>query len=422
MKILWISHLLPFPPKGGVMQRSYNLLHELCKYNDIDFLTFYQTAHHALPENLLRTGIDELNKFCNVIGVYPVPGDQYKWKKILNVVAGLLTKDPYMIWWLRDKRFSNALIDAVTKKEYDVYYFDTLGLAQYLHSLPENKGLTVLNHHNIESQLIHRRAKNETNIFRSFYFAMEARKRRKYERNICHQFKHNVVVSHIDKKRLLSITGKISCSEVPNGVDINYFKTTGVKQKENRIIFIGGLTFYPNIAAVRFILKNIWPCLKTQSPSLKFYIVGRQPPKDVRRIAELDQSVVVTGYVDDIRPLMEKSAVYVCPITDGGGTKLKILDALAMEKALVAHPIACEGIDVTDGKDVFLANTPQQFIKKIIQLLDDPIRRTELGNKARYLIESKYSFNSIGKDFSDRLISLSVDMQVANKRKQVDSC
>jgi len=406
MKILWISHLLSYPPKGGVMQRSFNMLRELCRYNDVDFLTFYQTAHHVFPGNSLENGKKEISKLCNLMGVYPVPGDHSRLRKILNIMAGLTTKDPYMIWWLRNSSFLRAVHEASMKGNYDIFYFDTIALSQYLDALTKGKGATVLNHHNIESRLMHRRSKNEKSILKSLYFSMEGKKREKYERQLCPRFDHNIVVSQLDKDRFREINGDLSCSVVPNGVDLKYFKPVGIEQKDNSIIFVGGLTFYPNIAAVRFILRYVWKPLKKKRPFLKFYIVGKFPPEDVRKATESDPSIIVTGYVDDIRPLMEKAAVYVCPITDGGGTRLKILDALAMEKALVAHPVACEGIDVTDGIDVVLANSPEQFVESIDQLLGNPDRRKALGERGRLLIESKYSYEAIGKDFHNTLTCL----------------
>ena len=406
MNILWISHLLPYPPKGGVMQRSFNILRELCKYNNVYFLTFYQAVHHILPDNSLKAGKKEMEKFCKILGVYPIPSDHSRLRKLSNIVAGFITQKPYMIWWLKNRTFSKAVYEAATMKEYDIYYFDTIALAQYLNAIPKGTGVTILNHHNIESQLMLRRSQNEKKLFKTLYFQMEGKKRGQNEQQMCSLFDHNIVVSDLDNDRLVKIAGVEACSVVPNGVDLEYFKPVGLTQDNDRIIFVGGLTFYPNIAAIRFFLRYVWKPLKAKRPLLKFYIVGRFPPEDVRRAAELDPSIIVTGFVDDIRPLMEKAAVYVCPISDGGGTKLKILDALAMKKAIVAHPVACEGIDVTEERDIVFAKSPNQFVHSIDQLLTDCDRRKMLGENGRNLIKLKYSFETIGKNFHNTLLGL----------------
>jgi glycosyltransferase involved in cell wall biosynthesis len=404
MKILWISHLLPYPPKGGVMQRSYNMLREISKYNDVDFITLYQKAHHLpLVEESLEAGIKDISSFAKVLGVYSVCSDCRKINKIFNLSAGLITTYPYMYWWLKSRTFSNAIRLAVEENEYDIYYFDTIALSQYLTVLIEKKGIKVINHHNIESQVMYRRSNKEKNIFKSLYFLNEARKRKNLEKNKCRLFDHNIVVSSLDKNRLEKITGKISCSIVPNGVDLDYFMPRGIAQNKNQMIFIGGLTFYPNIAAIRFILDEVWTPLKKKFPTVKFYIVGRNPPEDIKAFAQIDPSVVVTGFVDDIRKLMEESSVYVCPITDGGGTRLKILDALAMGKALVAHPIACEGIDVIHNKNVLLAKNTDEFINFISLFFHDSNKRIDFGKQARELIKEKYSYEKIGLDLHDDL-------------------
>ena len=397
MKILWVSHLLPYPPKGGVMQRSYNLLYQVSKDNEVDFIALSQKSHHVRKGASVEVGKDVLGEFCDVIDVMPIKSDSSIFRKHFNIAAGFVAREPYMVWWLRSKEFRKALAVAIEKTDYDVYYFDTLGLAQYYELVAQKNGVKILNHHNIESQLILRRSKKEKNIFKSFYYSVEAAKRQRYEKQMCPLFDHNVAVSELDRKRLEKITGQLSSSVVANGVDIEYFKPSGIEQKRHRIIFIGGLTFYPNIDAIRFILGEVWGLLKEKFPEVEFYIIGRNPPKDILNAAELDPSIVVTGFVEDIRTLIEEATVYVCPITDGGGTRLKILDALAMGKAIVAHPIACEGIDVTDGKDVLFARTPQEYVDCITQLFYDEKLRNRLGENGRELIVYGYSYESIGK-------------------------
>lgn len=406
MKILWISHLLPYPPKGGVMQRSYNILKELSKYNEVDFLTLYQKGHHKLIGNSVESAVENINKISNILGVFPIKSDEKKIFKLYNILMGYLTNKPYMVWWLHNKDFEKEIYQLSRKKKYDIFFFDTLGLAQYIDSIPSNAGKIILNHHNIESHLMYRRAKNENNKLKSHYFHFEGKKRNKYEISKCALCDLNLVVSDLDRDRFRDLIGNFECSVVPNGVDLEYFVSKGAQSTTKSLIFIGGLSFYPNIAAIRFVIKELWPTLKEKKPELKFYILGRNPPKDITELAKRDSSICVTGFLDDIRQFLEEATVYICPITDGGGTKLKILDALAMKKAIVAHPIACEGIDITDGEDVILANTPDEFIDRTIQLLDDHKKREMLGENARKLIQKKYSYECIGKELHATLKKL----------------
>lgn len=416
MKILWVSHLVPYPPKGGVMQRSYNIIRELSKYNQIDFISFYQKAHHILPGSEIDAGIIEIKKICRIVEIYEIPSDKFKMKKLLNIFLGLITSKPYNVWWLKSSEFANALRKTTKDADYDIYYFDTIALAQYLSNLSSKKGyapIKILNHHNIESQIMDRRSKKEKNVLKSFIFRLESKKRANYERRICRCFDRNVVVSELDGKRLKDIVGNIPCIIVPNGVDLEYFKSTGSVQRDNCIIFIGGLKFYPNISAIRFFLKDIWKNLKSKVPNIKFYIVGKFPPKDLIAASKKDKNIIVTGFVNDIRKLLEEATVYICPITDGGGTKLKILDALAMKKAIVAHPIACEGIDVTHGKNVMFATNENEFLSHIVELINNGKRRIQLGENARLLIEEKYAYDKICFKFNHEL-----DSYLNNSHKQ----
>ena len=172
------------------------------------------------------------------------------------------------------------------------------------------------------------------------------------------------------------------------------------------MIFVGGLSWYPNVAAVRFIIDEVWSRLEGEIDDVTMTVVGKKPPDWIVDFSKKNSKFSVTGFVDDVRPYMERAAVYVCPISDGGGTKLKILDALAMGKAIVAHPVACEGIDVEDGVNVIFATTPDEYIERIKLLFSDKDYRNLIGDNGRKLIQSKYNFIDIGKKLNRLYISL----------------
>ena len=169
------------------------------------------------------------------------------------------------------------------------------------------------------------------------------------------------------------------------------------------LVFVGTMNWYPNVQAMVYFLREIWPGLKARVTAATLDIAGSNPPECLVQMARSLPDVTVHGYLPDVRPLIDSAAVYICPIRDGGGTKLKILDAFAMQKCVVAHPIACEGIDVTAGKNVVLASTPAEFIHEIESLLQDDGRRNELARAARTLVETRYSYREIGARFSETL-------------------
>jgi len=210
--------------------------------------------------------------------------------------------------------------------------------------------------------------------------------------------------SDVDQRRLKEIAPDSRIEVVPNGVDVDYFRPlTGVEQVP-ALVFVGTLNWYPNIEAVRFIAFELWPLLKKELSGVTVDIIGANPPKDICDVAVSDPDFHVHGFVDDIRGLIDRAAIYVCPIRDGGGTKLKILDALAMQKAIVAHPIACEGIDVTNGENVVFAEEPLEYVNAIRRLLDDPAERQRLGRNARKCAVDRYSYENIGESLSNLYI------------------
>jgi len=191
--------------------------------------------------------------------------------------------------------------------------------------------------------------------------------------------------------------------EVPNGVDLDYFHPGSTPETPGRLVFAGRLSAYANRSAARAIARDIWPRVRSRVPDATLDIVGADPPPEAADLARSDPRVRVPGFVDDVRPYLDQAEVYVCPITDGGGTRLKVLDALAMGKAMVAHPVACEGIEVRDGESVLLATTPDAFAEKIAGLLADPDRRRSIGNAGRRLVQARYSYAGIGRRMADVL-------------------
>lgn len=212
----------------------------------------------------------------------------------------------------------------------------------------------------------------------------------------------NITCSEIDSERLAEVVGDVNCASIQNGVDIDYFKPMGNVRRENSLIFIGTMNWYPNVEAVEFVLNEIWSELRELYPDLTFDIVGGSPPDSIKRFDGVD-GVKVHGFVDEIRPLFDSAHLYICPIMDGGGTKLKILDAMAMGKAIVAHPVACEGIDVTDRKNVVFCENKKEYVAAIDMLLKNDEQVVNLGENARKLAVENYSFTGIGKRLSDLL-------------------
>jgi len=394
MKILWLSHILPYPPKGGVMQRSYNLIKEVAKENEVYLFAFNQKAWLPTKEDIIKAK-KEFERFCKKVEVFELPSDKSKAAWYSLVLKSFFSKDGYTINWTKSKTMMKKIKEFLATNHIDLIHFDTIGLAEYVKEIKEIP--KVLNHHNIESHMMLRRAKKEKNPLKKIYFLQEAIKLRKYEKQVCPNFNMNLVVSELDKERLLNIAPNSKVEVIPNGVDINYFKPLNSKIKRHNIVFAGRMNAYPNEDAVIWFLKEIWPLLKKEVPDATFTIAGRNPTPRIKKFAKNDPSILVTGYVDDIRPFIAQAEVYICPIRDGGGTKLKILDAMAMGKIIVTTTIGAEGLGVIHERHVLIANDPKISASQVLLVFNNPDLRKYLSQNARQLVEKKYSWEIIGK-------------------------
>ncbi len=382
-----------------MQQRSYNLLRELSRAHDVIFLAFNQKAH--LSDDGLFEAQAELSKFCHIQKVLPIPCDQHRFGKVVLAIRSLLTMLPYTINWLKSDDFRREVEGAVRQHKPDLVHFDTISLAPYITCV---QGVpTSLNHHNIESDMLLRRARNERSIAMKLYYWQEGKRLRQSERAWGGRSDVHLVCSAIDAQRLRRIVPGAAIRVIPNGVDLEYFSPSRVDSVpvEKSLIFAGRLNWYPNILAIRFLLDEVWPMLTSADPAISLVLVGKSPPRDLEMHFSASKRVKFTGFVPDVRPYLKSATVYVCPVFDGGGTKLKILDAMAMGCAIVAHPIACEGIEVQDGVHVLFASTAKEFVEKVMSLLGQSALRQQLGGAARRLVELKYSFTGIGKELSD---------------------
>ena len=409
LKILWLSHLVPYPPKAGVLLRSYHLVRETARRNELDLLAFSQRNLLEPIYDDVDAGLDEarvaLGEYCRSVEFVPLPSDGHRWGREMIALRALATGRAYNEVWATSRDYRARVREALATTRYDVVHFDTISLMQYADLVPPQCA-TVLDHHNVESHMLVRRAENEGHGLKRRYFGLEARRVEALERRWCPSVDLNIVCSDMDGERLGQVAPGAPVLTVPNGVDIDFFDAPAGGVRKPRIVFVGTLDWYPNTAAVRFIAHEIWPRLRERAPEMECDIIGGRPPDDLVALAKRDERFHVHGFVDDIHPWMEQAVCYVCPIRDGGGTKLKILDALAMSKALVAHPIACEGIDVTPGLDVVFAETPGDFVDAILRLADDPQLRHGLERNARRLATERYSFRAIGDAFQKALEGL----------------
>jgi glycosyltransferase involved in cell wall biosynthesis len=397
MQVLWISHAVPYPPKAGFLLRAFHLLRGVASRHTVDLIAFVQEPWLKTIYGDVETGLAEarreLGALCRSVHFLPIRSMAGPYGRHRTALRALLTSRSYTTTWLDQPDAVKLVQDLVAQHRYDLVHFDTIGLAPLARGIPRQ--LATLGHHNIESHLFMRRSQTERGTLQRWYFAREARLLREAEREAVSRFALQITCSDLDSERLREIDSRAVIECVPNGVDCDYFTPQEAEERPNSLVFVGTLNWHPNSDAMLFLLRDVWPLLKREVSDATLDIVGANAPKELVELAARSPDVCMHGFVPDVRPYIARASVFICPIMDGGGTKLKVLDAFAMGKTVLAHPIALEGIDVTPGSDVEVATTPEQFVSLAKQLFADAQRRQSTGAKARALVEQKYSFAAI---------------------------
>jgi len=391
VKLLWFSHFIPFPPVGGASQRSFNLLRQAAKSHEVSLVAFNLLGH---PETRLEEWRHELGKYCVSIDFWEMP---IRWKGAgwwARLAASSLDRVPYSC-----RSFSSSGLQARWRRTLErskgaVAHFDSIDLALFAGGAPSFR--KVLNHHNCESAMAHRRAQQEPSLLKRVYLLSQARRLARLEQRVCSLFDVNTAVSQLDAEALQGGSPQAHFHVVENGTDTSYFQPDAAPSEPDTIIFAGSLSWYANVSAVEYFVREIWPLVRTLNPVVRFLVAGQGAPGSLARRLSQDPRMALIADPQDIRPWIARASVFVCPILDGGGTKLKILDAMAMGKAIVATSMSCEGLEVKHDEHILIANTPQDFASMIALVLENRTLGQRLGAAARILVENRYSWDIVG--------------------------
>jgi glycosyltransferase involved in cell wall biosynthesis len=393
VRLVWFSHFVPYPPKGGNLQRSYNLIRQASRSHQVTLVALNFLGES--PERL-RSHTDELKKYCDRVEIWEVP---YQWRGLrwqLEALASPFFRDPFSCRALYSKELCSRWEQILREHPGALLHFDSIDLALYALSARDFR--KVLNHHNCESALAWRRAQQESNLLKKAFLSLQARKLVRMEQSICAQFDSNLVVSEEDGALLRVNQPRTHTHVVENGVDIGYFQPSSVQEEFETVAFTGMLNWYPNISGMCFFVREIWPLVKKSFAGSRLSIAGKRPSGEILELARKDSSITVVQNPDDMRPILARSAVVIVPLLDGGGTRLKILDAMAMGKAVVSTTIGCEGLRVTQGENIIIADSPRDFAERICFLFASIAHRARIGSAARVLVEREYSWDKIGRD------------------------
>ena len=375
LRVLVIDEEVPLPADSGKRIRTWSLLKTLAQRHEVTLLTYSDSTHD-----------DELRSaFIQPEAVSPAPVLSMP-TLYFRIFCNLFSRLPFSVEKHYSRRFADRLHDLLSVRKFDLVHCEWTPYAQYLQGISQP---TVIATHNVEAQIWSRRAQVARSLFAKAFFWTQALKMRSFERRVLASASAVTSVSELDSELMRAVTG-MDVTTVSNGVDVDFMEPSDIA--EEGILFLGSLDWQPNQDAVLYFVESILPLIRTSLPHTKITVVGRKPPVGFRR--SLENRVQLFCDVPDVRPTMAAAAVVVVPLRIGGGTRIKILEALSMRKAVVSTRVGAEGLDVIDGQHLLLADEPDEFADSVCRLLQNPELRDEMGRNGRRLVENRYAWSA----------------------------
>ena len=390
MNILIITPRVPYPPYRGDKLKVFNIGRELLKNNSITIITF-------LRNNEQLKDIEELKKHNFKVLYVKIS----LLESGLNVLKSIFTKIPFQVAWYKSKSMGKKIFDLLHSGNYDVAYFHLIRTAQYIPDKTSKiPALKVVDFTDAVSLYLNRFYSIEKNPIKKIFLGIEKKRIEKYER-IANKFDSVFICSEADRDYLRKQGVTANIKILRNGVDIKQFTSHKAEYDKNRIIFTGNMPYYANYDAAIYFAREIFPLVLKELPKAKFYIVGQNPPFRVRSLA--NQSIIVTGFVQDIKAEYLNSAVNVAPMRFGAGTLNKIIESLVLGVPVIATPIAVEGFPEEIKKIINVASGSKEFADEVIRYLKTPDLRHQFMGLDKSIIKEMLSWENIVNQFENDL-------------------
>lgn len=382
MKILFVSPYVPFPLDDGGKIRIFHLLKSLARRYNVTLLSLSDNSNDDKYKKIFH-------KFCKEVIFVKKKKRHFLY---LNKLVRIFIPLPSGILNEGEKSFEKVLNKILY--EYKIVHIEEESMFQYFEKFPNI--IKVLSLPKIQSYFLREEARYNTNILYKIYQYLESKKYYLFEKRVYKKSDKILVCSDIDKQRIHKIYKGTETAVIPNGVDISYFtKRKSNKSDISKIIFIGSFNYFPNIDASKFFIKNIFTMIVKKNPMIRFLFVGKGSEL-LKREYNKYPNIEFTGYVDDTRKYMNNS-IFIVPLRIGGGTRIKILEAMAMGIPVVSTSIGAEGLEVKNNRDILIADNPRDCAEKVNRLIKDVRLREKLSVNGRKVVEQKYSWQKIGK-------------------------
>ncbi len=404
MKILFLGPNLLLPLDKGGKLRTWHVLRHLAKRHDITYLCFSDGTER--PANR-----DGMRAVCNRLETIPrTDAVKGTLRFYADAARYLVDPAPYSVAKYRSAPFRERLAELLRTERYDVVVCDFL---VPMVNCPERLPCpSILFTHNVESEIWRRHTETATNPLMRRALAQQWRRMLRFERDALRRFDLVLAVSDADRQtfaRLYPDAARQPVHVVQTGVDTDYFRPASQDPNASpgtlsapHLVFTGSMDWLPNEDGMLHFVDDVLPHIRAQVPDVTLSIIGRAPTPAVQRLASR-AGVEVTGRVDDVRPHVAAGTVYVVPLRIGGGTRLKIFEAMSMGKAVVSTTIGAEGLPVTSGRDIVIADDPQPFAEAVVKLIAEPDVRRDIESAARRLVVERYDWSAVAQDFEAAL-------------------
>lgn len=393
-KLLWIKADQLYPLNSGGKIRTYNMLAEMMHEFDITYFTLKDRSEDVLGD---------MSKYSNQ-QVFAHWTDNKKSKVTLYIEALknlLFSKLPFVIDKYTTPQITNSLQTTLEKQNYDIIISDFLSLSANLVRLkrqPTTKYIVF--QHNVESYIWERHFMNASNIISRAYFKSQWRRFLRFEQKTCKWFDGVIAVSEFDEnvfKKEFGLNNVLG--HVETGVDVKAFSKFERKPKKHSLVFLGSMDWMPNIDGIEDFIKQTYPLIKKRLPQVTLTILGRNPPGKIIQLGQKDPSIHVTGTVDDVRPFLAEASASIVPLRIGGGTRIKIFETMAAGLPVISTTIGAEGLPITDGEHLAIADDSETFADKVITLLTDSDYASRMANNAQQLVISNFSWETVTREF-----------------------
>jgi sugar transferase (PEP-CTERM/EpsH1 system associated) len=393
MRILWLKTELLHPVDKGGRIRTYHMLKRLKCDHHVTYLTLDDGEAD-------REARERAEEYCHELVCVPHrTRAKFSAGFYAELALNLFSPLPYFMKKYESAAMRREIERRASRGEFDVLVCDFLSPSV---NVPQRVGAaTVLFQHNVEAMIWKRHYEVQKNPLKKAYLYGQWRKAVRFERAECRRFDRVVAVSRDDAEQMRSEYGVRQVEDVPTGVDTEYFRPRGAEKREaHNLVFTGSMDWLPNEDAIRYFTSEVMPRVKQTLPDVTLTVVGRKPYPGLVELSRRDPSVTVTGRVEDVRPYIERAAAYVVPIRVGGGTRLKIYEAMAMESPVVSTTVGAEGLPLEDGREILLADTPDRFASTVVRVLTDEEFARSLASRAAATVRERFGWERAAEKFA----------------------